>query len=444
MYHRIQDCWNRPISSAPNAWMDVLDRDVIEYTSGFQFNKLSLTGGSRHCLNLGSYNYLGFGSSDPYCTPRVLDTLSEWGISTASSRFESGTTTIHEELETMVARFVGKEACITYGMGFATNSASIPALMGKGCLIVSDALNHASIVAGARSSGAKVKVFRHNDAAHLDSVLRGSIAEGQPRTHRPWKKIMVIVEGIYSMEGEVCNLKEIVEVKKKNKCLLYLDEAHSIGAMGRSGRGVCEQAGVDPADVDVMMGTFTKSFGSSGGYIAGSKELIAYLRETSPGHLYATSMSPAVAQQVMSAMKLIDGEDGSDRGMRKVAQLKENSNYFRRRLLEMGLDVIGDYDSPVMPIMIYHPGKLPWFSRYCYANNIAMVVVGFPATALLLTRARVCISAAHSREDLDYALGVIDDATEICQMKYHPRTILSGTTKDLTKPSITVNAVTAM
>lgn len=153
-----------------------------------------------------------------------------------------------------MAEFLGVEAAITYGMGFATNSASIPVLAGKGDLVLSDALNHASIVTGARASGAKVKVFRHNDPDHLERLLRSSIAEGQPRSRRPWRRVLIIIEGIYSMEGEMGALAEIVAVKKKYGAYLYLDEAHSIGALGAGGRGLCEQAGVDPHEVDVLMG----------------------------------------------------------------------------------------------------------------------------------------------------------------------------------------------
>jgi serine palmitoyltransferase len=161
---------------------------------------------------------------------------------------------VHEELEREVASFVGKPAALVFGMGFATNSLTLPVLMrGKGTLVISDALNHSSIVAGVRGSSAKVKVFRHNQPEHLERVLRAAIAEGQPRTHRPWAKILIVVEGIYSMEGEVCRLAEIVALKKKYKAYLYLDEAHSIGAMGPTGRGVAEHLGVDTADIDVMV-----------------------------------------------------------------------------------------------------------------------------------------------------------------------------------------------
>ncbi|XP_038986470.1 long chain base biosynthesis protein 2a-like [Phoenix dactylifera] len=229
-----------------------------------------------------------------------------------------------------------------------------------------------------RGSGATVRVFQHNNPSHLEEVLREQIAEGQPRTHRPWKKIIVIVEGIYSMEGELCKLPEIIAVCKKYKNMwnliiyTYLDEAHSIGAVGKSGRGVCELLGVDPADVDIMMGTFTKSFGSCGGYTAASKEIIQYLKYTCPAHLYATSMSPPAVQQVISAIKIILGEDGSNRGAQKLARIRENSNFFRSELQKMGFEVLGDNDSPVMPIMLYNPAKIPAFSRECLRQNVSM------------------------------------------------------------------------
>lgn len=413
LYHRIQDCWNRPICSAPDAWFDVMDR------TSYDNNKtMKLTGTYKNCLNLGSYNYLGFAASDPYCTPKVIETVEKYGWSTCSSRMDAGTTEIHTELEALVAEYVGKEDAIVYGMGFATNSVTIPSLVGPGCLVLSDSLNHTSIVAGVRASGAKVKIFRHNDANYLEKILRDTISEGQPRTHRPWKKILIIVEGIYSMEGEVCALREIVEIKKKYKAYLYLDEAHSIGALGRTGRGACEYCGVDPKDVDIMMGTFTKSFGSCGGYIAGDKDLIQYLRCVAPGSLYATAMSPPAVKQVTSALQLILGEDGSTRGISKIKQLHDNANWFREELKKLGLDVLGDEDSPVMPIMLYSPGKIGAFSRYCLERNVAVVVVGFPATPLLLSRSRVCISAAHSREDLEFALQVIEEAADACQLRY--------------------------
>lgn len=415
LYHRIQDCWNRPIASSPDAWIDIIMRRLKDDSTN-----LHRTAETRRCLNIGSYNYLGFAATDEYCTQRAIDCLNKFGASTCSGRMDGGSTKVHKDLEHKIASFVGKEAAVVFGMGFATNSITLPALVGKGCLLISDALNHTSIVAGARQSGAKISVFQHNDPDHLEAVLREAIAEGQPRTHRPWKKILVVVEGIYSMEGEVVRLPEIVAIKKKYKAYLYLDEAHSIGAIGKTGRGACELTGVDPRDVDVMMGTFTKSFGSCGGYIAGSKELIAYLKQAHPAHLYATAMSPPAAAQILSALQVILGEDGSDRGARKLAQLRENCNWFRRQLRSIGCEVLGDEDSPVLPIMLYNPAKIPAFSRECLKRNVAVVVVGFPATPLLLSRARICISASHSRADLEFAFKVIAEVTKLVALDYMP------------------------
>ncbi|KAH8965070.1 hypothetical protein BDL97_04G099700 [Sphagnum fallax] len=415
LYHRIQDCFNRPIASAPNRTIDVIER--VSYDNN---KTLFRTNNTRTCLNLGSYNYLGFASHDEYCTPHVVEALEKFATSTCASQINGGYTVLHEELEQIIAKFVGKPAAMVYGMGFATNSTTIPVLVGKGGLIISDALNHSSIVAGSRGSTAKVAVFQHNTPSHLEQVLREAISEGQPRTHRAWKKIIVVVEGIYSMEGELCRLKEIVAVAKKYKAYIYLDEAHSIGAIGKTGRGICELQGVDPADIDVMMGTFTKSFGSCGGYIAASEDLVKYLRYTSPAHIYATAMSPPAVQQVISALKVILGEDNSDRGAKKLAQVRDNSNFFRDELRKMGCEVLGDEGSPVMPIMLYNPGKIPAFSRECLKRNVAVVTVAFPATPLLLSRARICISASHTREDLEQALQVISEVCDMCHLKYFP------------------------
>ncbi|ERM96202.1 hypothetical protein AMTRI_Chr09g14700 [Amborella trichopoda] len=415
LYLRIQDCFGRPISSAPDSWFDLVERYSTDCNK-----TLIRTSKTRRCLNLGSYNYLGFASSDEYCTPRAIESLKRYSPSTCSNRVDAGTTNLHTEVEELVASFVGKPSAVVFGMGYATNSAIIPVLIGKGGLIISDSLNHSSIVNGARGSGATIRVFRHNTPLHLEEVLREAIAEGLPRTHRPWKKIIVIVEGIYSMEGELCQLPEIVAVCKKYKAYIYLDEAHSIGAVGKSGRGVCELLGVDPADIDVMMGTFTKSFGSCGGYIAGSKELIQYLKYTCPAHLYATSMSPPAVQQVISAIKVILGEDGSNRGAQKLVRVRENSNFFRSELKKMGFEVLGDNDSPVMPIMLYNPAKIPAFSRGCLEEDVAVVTVAFPATPLLLARARICISASHTREDLIRGLEVISQIGDLIGIKYLP------------------------
>jgi serine palmitoyltransferase len=456
LYRRIEDCWSRPICSAPGAYIDVIERRFRRTLERGQLLRrgirecwatkppqlepvqlfrdetnehvgwipqtsfaaaLTYTGRVRRCLNLSSYNYLGYAEVPGGVDASVFESLETYGFNTGSAR-ESGCTAVLRDLEETVARFVGKPDAIVLGMGFATNSMIIPALIGKGGLIISDELNHASIVAGARSSGARIRVFRHNDAKDLERVLRSAIAEGQPRTHRQWRRILVIVEGIYSMEGAICNLREIACVTRKYKAYLFVDEAHSIGALGEHGRGVCEYTGVDPKDVDILMGTFTKSFGAVGGYVAASRELVAHLRRASAGALYATTMSPVCARHILFAMRQISGEDGTNVGRKKLTQLRDNALYFRRRLMEMGLQTIGSTGSPVIPIMLYVPTSIAEFSRECLKRGVAVVVVGFPATPLILTRSRICISAAHTRADLDFALEVIEEVADLLMIRY--------------------------
>lgn len=326
LYHKIQDCWNRPISSNPGAHIDVMERvsdnglksmkllggienvpehKRDEYTQGEFYAETPDGGVARRCINLGSYNYLGF--ADDWrntCQDDVMESLESFPVSNQSSRTEFGTSALHTELETTVANFLGKEDCVTLTMGFNTNATTIPALVGRGDLIISDELNHTSIVNGARASGAAIRVFRHNNTEHLEEIIRDAIVMGRPRTRRPWNKIMVIVEGVYSMEGEYCDLKNIVKVCKKYGAYIYLDEAHSIGAMGPTGRGITEYCEVDTADIHVMMGTFTKSFGGMGGYIAASKDVCDHLRWKCAGSSCHNSLSPVVCQQVLTAFKV--------------------------------------------------------------------------------------------------------------------------------------------
>ncbi|OCT65118.1 hypothetical protein XELAEV_18041357mg [Xenopus laevis] len=414
LYMRIRDNWNRPVCSVPGERIDLMERFTDDYNWTFKFTGRVIKG----VINMGSYNYLGFAQNTGLCADASAKALSQYGVGMCSTRQEIGNMDKHEELEQLVAKFLGVEAAMTYGMGFATNSMNIPALVGKGCLILSDELNHSSLVLGARLSGATIRIFKHNKMQSLEKLLRDAIVQGQPRTHRPWKKILIVVEGIYSMEGSIVRLPDVIALKKKYKAYLYLDEAHSIGALGPNGRGVVDYFGLDPRDVDIMMGTFTKSFGSAGGYIGGSKVLIDYLRAHSHSSAYATSMSPPVAQQIISSMKCIMGEDGSTVGRKHVEQLAENTKYFRHRLTEMGFIIYGNSDSPVVPLMLYMPAKIGAFGREMLKRNIGVVVVGFPATPIIESRARFCVSAAHTKEMLDAALREINEVGDLLQLKY--------------------------
>ncbi|KAI8393711.1 pyridoxal phosphate-dependent transferase [Radiomyces spectabilis] len=412
LYMRIRDCWNRPITGVASRTVKLLDRVSHDFNKTFR-----LTGTVTDALNFASYNYLGFAQCEGPCADDVEQATAQLGIASPSPRAEAGSTKQHAALEQLVARFVGKEDAMVISMGFATNSTTIPALVDKGCLIISDELNHSSIIFGARLSGASVRVFKHNNMEDLRELLREVISQGQPRTHRPWKKILVIVEGLYSMEGSVVNLPELVELKKEFKFYLYVDEAHSIGAMGENGGGVCDFYGVDPANVDILMGTFTKSFGAAGGYIAADKAVIDHLRVTNHAYLYAEPISVPVTQQIISSMKIICGEDGTDEGRRKIKQLAENSLYFAARLRQMGFIVYGDHGSPVVPLLLFNPAKIPAFSRELLKRGIAVCVVGYPATPIISSRARFCLSASHTKDDIDHALETISEVGDLLMLK---------------------------
>lgn len=414
VYRRVRDCWNRPICSVPGAEVTLKDRITKDYGWTFEF-----TGTQTTCLNLGSYNYLGFAAAEGPCAEQSEERCRTDGLALGSARRELGTTPLHIELEQLTAKFIGTEDAIVFGMGFATNSLNLPALLEPGCLVLSDEKNHASIILGLRLSGATTKVFKHNNMRDLERVLRQNIIRGNTKNNgKPWKKVMIIVEGVFSMEGSIVRLPEIIALKKKYKAYLYLDEAHSVGAMGPNGRGIVEYYGCDPKDVDILMGTFTKSFGSAGGYIAGSKKLIDFIRVNSHAHCYASSMSPPIAQQILTSMKTIMGLDGTDIGRRKIEQLARNTRYFRRRLNQMGVIIYGHEDSPVVPMLVYLFSKIGAVVRTLTFRKVAVVGVGFPATPIMEGRIRFCLSAAHTKEQLDYALQVIDEISDSVGLKY--------------------------
>lgn len=417
LYRRIRDCWNFPIASTPGRNFDVIERTTDDYGWTFSYGK------TKNYFNMSSYNYLGFAENSGPCLNQAVSAVGKYGVAAAGPRAELGTQQLHKQLEDLVAEFVGKPAAITFGMGFATNSCNIPALVDKGCLLISDELNHASLVLGARLTGAKIKTFKHNDMEHLEHVLRTAVIEGQPRTHRPWRKILICVEGVYSMEGSLVNLPEVIRLKKKYKAYVYLDEAHSIGALGATGRGVIEHYGLNVDDVDIMMGTFTKSFGAAGGYIAASKAIVNQLRQRSHAHMYATAMSPPVAQQVIASFEQIMGRDGTTLGQDRIRDLASNAKYFRSELKKLGFIVYGNDASPVVPMMLFMPAKIAAFSREMKKRGVAVVVVGFPACPIIESRARFCLSASHTREDLDKALASIDEVGDLLGLKYSTQPI---------------------
>ncbi|WRT65767.1 uncharacterized protein IL334_002716 [Kwoniella shivajii] len=468
---RLEDCFARPTTGVPGRTIVCYDRASTNENKTF-----NLTGTTTRALNVSSYNYLGFASSTGGCADAVEASLRKYGVSGAGPRHDASTLDLHLQTENLVAKFIGQESAMVVSMGFATNSTTIPAIVGKGCLVISDEFNHSSIRFGVRLSGASLRSFKHNDVDALEKLLREVISQGQPRTHRPWKKILVIVEGLYSMEGSLVNLPVLLELKKRYKFYLYVDEAHSIGALGPNGRGVCDYFGVDPREVDILMGTFTKSFGAAGGYIAGSKALIDRLRLRSHATCYAESVSPPILTQIIASMGSIMGvapplatppteDDRSDslsitstksrptvygpaptyilpswmklplnllngtEGRERLRRLAFNSRYLSSGLRKLGFIVYGHRDSPIIPLLIYNPGKMPWFSQLMLdrlgpdRTPIVVVVVAYPATPLITSRVRFCLSASHTKNDIDLILRACDEVGDLLGLKYGTQTM---------------------
>jgi serine palmitoyltransferase len=405
LYGRIKDCWNRPITGTPGRMVTVLLRKN-------EGGELVLTGEKKECLNLSSYNYLGYAGK---FNEQVIETLVEREITRSSPPMYSPKCSLLKALEDEVSAFLSKEATVIFPMGFATNACTIPYIVERGDLILSDSLNHASIFFGTRVSPCNVKIFKHNNVDELERLLIKNISQGQDITHRSLGRILVLVEGIYSMEGEVVNLKALVELKKKYKFYLFVDEAHSIGAMGKTGRGVCEYLGVDFREVDILMGTFTKSFGAAGGYISGSRALISRISLRSELISRGEQIPPGVIRQILESFR----QTRTKEGVRNVRKLAESSRYFREKLKSLGFVVLGETESPVVPLLLYNPGKIAEFSRLCLIEGVAVVVVGYPATPVVSSRVRFCLSAAHTRQDLDRVINVVSNIGDLLGLKMH-------------------------
>ncbi|KAI1908082.1 serine palmitoyltransferase component [Ophidiomyces ophidiicola] len=410
---RINDCFERPTTGVPGRYITLIDRVSDDFNGHFRF-----TGTTTDTLNMSSYNYLGFAQSEGPCADAVEQTIKKYGISSVSTRVDAGTQDLHVEVEDSVAKFVGKEASMVFSMGFGTNAGIFPCLVSKGCLIISDELNHASIRFGARLSGASIEMFKHNDVHALEKKLREVISQGQPRTHRPWKKVLVVVEGLYSMEGSMCNLPGILALKKKYKFHLFIDEAHSIGAIGPRGRGICDYFGIDTSEVDILMGTLTKSFGANGGYIAADKIIIDRLRASNAAVFFGEAPTPPILAQISTSLRIISGELVPGQGEERLQRLAFNSRYLRLGLKRLGFIVYGNDDSPIIPLLLFHPAKMPAFSHEMLRRKISVVVVGYPATPLVSSRARFCVSAAHTKEDLDRLLSACDEIGNVLQLKF--------------------------
>ncbi|MEM9367265.1 MAG: aminotransferase class I/II-fold pyridoxal phosphate-dependent enzyme [Planctomycetota bacterium] len=336
-------------------------------------------------ISFASYNYLGL-SGHPEVNQAAAEAVTKFGTSVSASRLVSGEKPIHGELERKIADWVGVDAAITMVGGHATNETTIGHLVGTGDLILHDALSHNSIIQGALLSGAKRRPFPHNDFRTLDRML--AAMRGQ------YRRTLVIVEGVYSMDGDFPELPAFIEIKKQHQCLLMVDEAHSFGTMGETGHGIAEHFGVNPRDVDIWMGTLSKSAASCGGYIAGSKELVELLRYTAPGFVFSVGMPPAQVAAAIASLNVLDSEP------ERVARLRSNSELFLNLCRAAGLDTGPSGGTPVVPVITGNSMVALRLSHRLKADGINVQPILYPAVDESAARLRFFITSDHTEEQI--------------------------------------------
>jgi 8-amino-7-oxononanoate synthase len=362
-----------PIHSAPSTRVDVEDTKAGVIRRGL--------------INFASYNYLGL-SYRPEVKEAIKAAVDRFGAGSSGSPILSGTTALLKELEERIARFKGKEAALVFPTGYSANVGLIAGLMRAGDLVVADQFAHASVVDGMILSKAESRFFRHNRADELERKLRDFLG-----------KKLVVVEGVYSMDGDLAALPEIVDVCRANGARILIDEAHSTFLFGENWRGVAEHFGLDD-EIDIHLGTFSKSLGGQGGFVAGSEALINYLRGFSRSRFFSCALAPPVVAGLLAALDLAEREPE----LRK--RLWDNVDFMQKRLREAGVD-IGDSQSQVIPIMIRNDATIFGIGEELLHEGVFINPVKYPAVGKHKSRFRMSISAAHSKEDLDEGADII-------------------------------------
>jgi 8-amino-7-oxononanoate synthase/acyl carrier protein len=348
--------------------------------------------GGRELINFSSYNYIGM-SGDPTVAQAAKVAIDRFGTSVSASRVVSGEKTIHRELERAIAHLIGTEDAIVYVGGHSTNETTIGHLFHAGDLILHDALAHNSIIQGCILSGARRRPFAHNDWREIDRVLAGLRGD--------YRRVLIAIEGTYSMDGDIPDLPRFIEVKKKHKAFLMVDEAHSAGVLGEHGRGVGEYWDVNPADVDLWMGTLSKSFGSCGGYIAGCKPVVEYLKYTAPGFVYSVGISPSNAAAALASIELLQREP------QRVARLHENARLFLTLAKKQRLNTGMSKDTPIVPIIIGDSIRSLQVSQALARRGINVQPIVHPAVEERAARLRFFITSKHTEEQIRYTVAAL-------------------------------------
>jgi 8-amino-7-oxononanoate synthase len=358
----------------------------------------------RETIMLGSNNYLGL-TADDRVKQGAREALETYGTGLTGSRLLNGTTPLHLDLERELAEWMGTEDVIVFTTGHQANAGTIGTILGPGDTVICDSADHASILDGCKLSGARLRPFRHNQMPKLEKMLERAAGDGGG--------VLVVVDGVFSMEGDLCNLPEIVELCQKHGARLMVDEAHAVGVLGDRGAGTCELFGLEDA-VDLRMGTFSKSLASCGGFIAGPADVIEYLRFASRPFIFTASAVPAAVGAALAALRVIRAD-----GPELMSKLLDNARYLRQGLRELGLVVVEpgtlpdgtDATTPVVPVVVGedYQAALLWkalFDAGVY-TNVAIHPAVPPGGALL----RTSLMATHEREHLDRALEIIGKVT---------------------------------
>ena len=346
----------------------------------------------KEVINLSSNNYLGL-TTHPKLRRAAIEATRKYGVGSCAVRTIAGTMKSHMQLEEQIARFKRVEACVVFQSGFTANSGTVSAVLGKEDLIISDELNHASIIDGCRLSRATIKVFKHKDYADCERVLQET---------RDWpSKKLLISDGVFSMDGDIANLPALCDLAEKYNCIMMVDDAHASGVLGSRGRGTIDHFGVH-GRVDIQVGTLSKAIGSLGGYICGSRDLIDFLYHRGRPFLFSTSHPPSVTATCQAAFELLDSEVGD----KLTKKLWSNTKFFKRGLKKLGFDT-GTSETPITPIMVGDAAKAFQFSRDLFDQGVFACAIGYPTVPEGKARLRTIVTAAHKRADLQKALETI-------------------------------------
>ena len=342
-------------------------------------------------VNLSSNNYLGL-ANHPRIIAAAHKALDKYGVGAGSVRTIVGNQDLLEELERSLAEFKHEEAVTCFQSGLNCNMGTIQAIVESGDLILSDALNHASIIDGSRLSKADRDIYRHNDMEHLEQILLEKRAN--------YRNVLIITDGVFSMDGDLANLPEIVRIAKKFDCLTYVDDAHGSGVLGRSGRGTVDHFQLH-GEIDFIIGTLSKAIGVIGGYVASKANVKEWLLHRARPLLFSTALPPAAIAATIEAVKMLSESE------EYTNKLWSNARYFKKALLSLGFD-IGKSETPITPVMIGNEAKTMEFSKALLAQGVYVSGIVFPTVALGRGRLRVMISASHTKEDLDHAVNAFE------------------------------------